>query len=74
MPATITTLTLGLAITGPAVAESEEHLRVALTGSQGDLSVFITLPFSTLFLALSVLSVAWSLWAALRPEAGAARR
>ena len=42
----------------------EEHLRVALTGSQGDLSVFFTSPFSALFLALSVLSVVWSLWAA----------
>ena len=41
----------------------EEHLRVALTGSQGDLTVFFTSPFSVLFLALSVFSVAWSLWA-----------
>ena len=41
----------------------EEHLRVALTGSQGDPTVFFTSPFSVLFLALSVFSVAWSLWA-----------
>ena len=74
MLATIATLTLGLAIIGPAAAEFEEHLRVALTGSQGDPSVFIASPFSALFLALSVLSVAWSLWAARRPEAGATRR
>ena len=52
----------------------EEHLRVALTGSQGDLTVFFTSPFSVLFLALSVFSVAWSLWAARRPGAEAARR
>ena len=42
----------------------EEHLRVALTGSQGDVSVFFTSPFSLLFLGLSVVSVTWSLWAA----------
>ena len=52
----------------------EEHLRVALTGSQVDLTVFFTSPFSALFLALSVLSVAWSLWTARRAETGAARR
>ncbi|MGI9424942.1 MAG: tripartite tricarboxylate transporter permease [Hyphomicrobiaceae bacterium] len=42
----------------------EEHLRVALTGSQGDVSVFFTSPFSVLFLSLSVISIAWSLLAA----------
>ena len=30
----------------------EEHLRIALTGSQGDVSVFFTSPFSALFLSL----------------------
>ena len=44
----------------------EEHLRVALTGSQGDVSVFFTSPFSALFLALSVVSVIWSLAAERR--------
>lgn len=39
----------------------EENLRVALTGSQGDISVFFTSPFSALFLSLSVISVAWSI-------------
>ena len=39
----------------------EEHLRVALTASKGDVSVFFTQPFSLLFLCLSALSVGWSL-------------
>ncbi len=41
----------------------EEHLRVALTASSGDLSVFLTSPFSATFLALAVLSAFWSLFA-----------
>ena len=39
----------------------EEHLRVALTGSQGDVTVFFTSPVSLLFLCLSGLSIFWSL-------------
>ncbi|MES9846305.1 MAG: tripartite tricarboxylate transporter permease [Candidatus Sedimenticola sp. PURPLELP] len=39
----------------------EEHLRVALTSSQGDVSVFFTSPYSLFFLSLAVLSVVWSL-------------
>ena len=39
----------------------EEHLRVALTGSQGDISVFFTSPFSVLFLSLAAVSVIWSI-------------
>lgn len=39
----------------------EEHLRVSLTSSQGDYSVFFTSPFSLFFLCLSLLSVVWSL-------------
>jgi len=39
----------------------EENLRIALTGSQGDISVFFTSPFSALFLSLSVVSVIWSI-------------
>jgi putative tricarboxylic transport membrane protein len=38
----------------------EEHLRVALTGSRGDVAVFFTSPFSLLFLCLAALSVVWS--------------
>jgi putative tricarboxylic transport membrane protein len=41
----------------------EEHLRVALIGSQGDISVFFTRPFSLFFLSLAVVSVVWSFYA-----------
>ena len=44
----------------------EENLRIALTGSQGDVSVFFTSPFSALFLGLSVVSVVWSIRSARR--------
>ena len=44
----------------------EENLRIALTGSQGDISVFFTSPFSALFLGLSVVSVVWSITGARR--------
>ncbi len=44
----------------------EENLRIALTGSQGDISVFFTSPFSALFLGLSVVSVVWSIRSARR--------
>ena len=44
----------------------EENLRIALTGSQGDISVFFTSPFSALFLGLSVVSVVWSILSARR--------
>ncbi len=37
----------------------EEHLRVALTASKGDISVFFTSPFSLLFLCLSAVSIVW---------------
>ena len=40
----------------------EEHLRVALIGSQGDVSVFFTSPVSLFFLCLSGLSIFWSLY------------
>ena len=46
----------------------EENLRVALTGSQGDVSVFFTSPFSLAFLILSAISVAWSLTAARKSK------
>jgi putative tricarboxylic transport membrane protein len=37
----------------------EEHLRVSLTASRGDVTVFFTSPFSVFFLCLSVVSIAW---------------
>ncbi len=46
----------------------EEHLRVALTGSQGDVTVFFTSPFSLFFLVLAALSVIWSLTVAQRSK------
>jgi len=39
----------------------EEHLRVALTASKGDVTVFFTSPYSVFFLGLAALSVFWSL-------------
>ena len=47
----------------------EENLRIALTGSQGDVTVFLTSPFSALFLGLAVVSVAWSIIGARRQRA-----
>jgi len=44
----------------------EEHLRVALTESQGDVLVFFHSPFSVLFLCLSVVSVVWPFVSARR--------
>lgn len=38
----------------------EEHMRVALTGSSGDVRIFFQSPFSILFLSLSVVSIVWS--------------
>lgn len=49
----------------------EEHLRIALTGSQGDIGVFFTAPFSVFFLCLSAVSLGWSLWAARKHAASA---
>ena len=44
----------------------EEHLRVALTASKGDWSVFVTSPFSLFFLGLSLISILWPFIAARR--------
>ncbi len=44
----------------------EEHLRVALTGSRGDVTVFFTSGFSLFFLVLSAVSISWSLYVAYR--------
>ncbi|MDH3420381.1 MAG: tripartite tricarboxylate transporter permease [Gammaproteobacteria bacterium] len=49
----------------------EENLRVALTGSQGDISVFFTSPFSVLFLSLAAVSVVWSIVSSRRSAKGA---
>jgi len=47
----------------------EENLRVALTASKGDVSVFFTSPISLSFLILSAVSIAWSLWFERRHKA-----
>ena len=39
----------------------EENLRVALTSSKGDISIFFTSPISVGFLCLSAISIFWSL-------------
>ncbi len=39
----------------------EEHLRVALVASQGDVSIFFSSPVSLTLLCLSALSIFWSL-------------
>jgi putative tricarboxylic transport membrane protein len=45
-------------------AQLEEHMRVALTASKGDISVFFTSPYSLFFLCLSAISIVWPfLWA-----------
>ena len=48
----------------------EEHLRVALTASRGDLSVFFTSRFSLLFLCLSAVSIVWPFVSAHRRRRG----
>ena len=39
----------------------EENLRVALTSSKGDISIFFSSPISVAFLSLAALSIFWSL-------------
>jgi putative tricarboxylic transport membrane protein len=51
----------------------EENMRVALTGSKGDISIFFTSFFSLLFLILSAISIIWSLWAERRSRTKAAK-
>jgi TctA family transporter len=48
-------------------------MRVALTGSKGDISIFFTSFFSLLFLILSAISIIWSLWAERRSRTKAAK-
>ncbi|HEY5623249.1 MAG TPA: tripartite tricarboxylate transporter permease, partial [Gammaproteobacteria bacterium] len=50
----------------------EEHLRIALTGSQGDVSVFFTSPFSVLFLSLAAVSIGWTIFSTRRSGSTAA--
>lgn len=50
--------------------QMEEHLRVALTSSKGDASVFFTSPISLTFLCLSVASVAWSFYSEHKKKPG----
>jgi putative tricarboxylic transport membrane protein len=54
----------------------EENLRVALTASKGDVAIFFSSPISVAFLALSVLSIAWSLHSGrrARPSENAANK
>ena len=40
----------------------EEHLRVALTLSQGDPSIFVTRPISLTFLLLALVAITGVLW------------
>lgn len=47
-------------------SQLEENLRVALTSSRGDISIFFTSPISLGFLTLSLLSILWSLRSARR--------
>ena len=42
-------------------SQLEEHLRVALTSSKGDISIFFSSPISAGFLCLSAVSIFWSL-------------
>ncbi len=44
----------------------EENLRVALTASKGDISVFIQSPYSAFFLVLTLVTVFWSLYVRFR--------
>jgi putative tricarboxylic transport membrane protein len=50
--------------------QMEEHLRVALTSSKGDASIFFTSPISLTFLCLSVASVAWSFYSEHKKKPG----
>ncbi len=50
----------------------EEHLRVALTASKGDVSIFFTSPFSLFFLCLSAVSILWPFIAERRKKTAAA--
>ena len=51
----------------------EEHLRIALTASQGDISVFFTSPFSALFLSLAAVSVGWTILSSRRSGSAVAK-
>jgi putative tricarboxylic transport membrane protein len=51
--------------------ELERQLRVALTSSKGDISIFFTSPISLIFLSLAVVSVVWSLYSVRRRNASA---
>lgn len=48
--------------------EIEKQLRVALTGSQGDIAIFFTSTYSPFFLALAALSVTWSVISSARRQ------
>ena len=46
----------------------ENQLRVALTASKGDISIFFTSTYSPIFLALAALSIAWALISSMKRE------
>jgi putative tricarboxylic transport membrane protein len=50
----------------------EEHLRVALTASKGDVTIFFTSPFSVFFLCLSAVSILWPFISERRKKIAAA--
>ena len=49
----------------------EEHLRVSLVASKGEIDIFFTSPFSLFFLAMAGLSIFWSLNAERRAKKAA---
>ncbi len=46
----------------------ENQLRVALTASKGDISIFFTSTYSPIFLALAALSIAWAVISSMKRE------
>lgn len=47
-------------------SQLEEQLRVALTASKGDISIFFTSTYSPIFLGLAAISIIWSLFSTFR--------
>ena len=49
----------------------EEHLRVSLVASKGEIDIFFTSPFSLFFLVMAAASIFWSLYVERRAKNGA---
>jgi putative tricarboxylic transport membrane protein len=49
----------------------EEHLRVSLVASKGEIDIFFTSPFSLFFLVMAAASIFWSLYAERRSKKAA---